>query len=261
MISSPHNPKLKLVRSLQRRPKERQTANAFVADGVRLVEDAWVAGMRFRFVLHAEKLSKRGNKLIEGLRADGFDVEEIPTRLMQALSDTESAQGILAVVEFPGTSLPVSPTFILIPDQLRDPGNLGTLLRTAAAAGVDAVIIPPETTDPFAPKVVRAGMGAHFRIPILSLAWEEITAYIGLHSLAVFLADSSGSPCWQVDFRPALALIIGGEADGASSQVRSLSKNVVGIPMPGQVESLNAATAGSILMFEVLRQRWEFARK
>jgi RNA methyltransferase, TrmH family len=146
-----------------------------------------------------------------------------------------------------------SPDFILIPDQIRDPGNLGTLLRTAAAAGVETVLLPPETTDAFAPKVLRAGMGAHFRLPIHSLTWEEIKTLT--NDMDVYIADMDGASCWETDLRKPLALVIGGEAEGASDEAQRLANGKISIPMSSGVESLNAGVAGSVLMFEVVRQR------
>ena len=176
--------------------------------------------------------------------------------ILRTASEMENTQGVLAVLKL--TELPIhNPLdFVLIPDQIRDPGNLGTLIRSAAAAGTQAVFIPPETTDPFAPKVVRAGMGAHFRLPVYSLGWDEIRAH--LTGLTSFLADSAGqTSCWDADFHQPLALIVGGEADGASQNARELAKIIVNIPMPGKIESLNAGVAGAVLMFEVVRQRSE----
>jgi TrmH family RNA methyltransferase len=159
-----------------------------------------------------------------------------------------------AVLNLAPLPIPPSPDFVLIADQIRDPGNLGTLLRTAAAAGVQAVLLAPETTDAFAPKVVRAGMGAHFRLPILSLAWDEIRSHVA--GLQIYLADVQGTiSCWEAGFEAPLALIIGGEAEGASAAARTLATQSVFIPMVGSTESLNAGIAGSILLFEVVRQR------
>ena len=173
--------------------------------------------------------------------------------LLQSLSGTETSQGILAVLNDSQIAWPSSPNFLLIPDQIRDPGNLGTLLRSAEAAGVQAVTLPPETTDAFAPKAVRSGMGAHFRLAIRSMSWDEIKQCT--QGLYVFLADMEGHPCWETDFHRPLALIIGGEAGGASEEAQKLASQKVGIPMTGETESLNAAVAGSVLMFEVMRQR------
>ena len=253
MISSTHNPKLKLIRALQGRAKERRENGAFVVEGVRLVEEAVNANWQMRFVLFDETLNERGRSQVESLKSRGVDVEEISTSLMKSLSETESPQGVVAVLEL--NQLPITnfPNFILIPDQIRDPGNLGTLLRTAAAAGVQAVLLPPETTDAFAPKVVRSGMGAHFHLPIHSMTWDEIEKMT--KGLQVFLADMDGLSCWETDLRQPLALVIGGEADGASKSARKLANQKISIPMTGNIESLNAGVAGSVLMFEVVRQR------
>jgi len=255
MITSPQNPKLKLVRALQGRPKERREEGAFLAEGVRLIEEALTANWPVRFVLYSTALSERGLELVNKLKSVGLDVDEVSGDLLQAASETETSQGILAVLELNALPLPASPNFILIPDQIRDPGNLGTLIRTAVAAGVQAILLPPETADAFAPKVVRAGMGAHFRLPVQSMEWDEIGQVCKQANLQVFLADMHGRSCWQTDFHSPLALNVGGEAEGASEQAQKIANMAVSIPMPGQVESLNAGVAGAILMFEAVRQR------
>ncbi len=255
MIASSQNSKIKLARALAGRSKERREAGAFLAEGVRLVEEAHTAGWPFRFALYSDDLSERGMGLVQKLREQSIDVEQADARLLQSLSDTETSQGILAVLE--DHELPtVDPLdFILIPDSVRDPGNLGTLLRTADAAGVQAVLLPPETADPFSPKVLRAGMGAHFRLPVRSMSWPAIRAFLSATHIKVYLADMHGASCWDADFKSPLALIIGGEAAGATEPARQLAEWLVSIPMLGKAESLNAAVAGSVLMFEVLRQR------
>jgi RNA methyltransferase, TrmH family len=253
VITSAQNPKIKLVRALLGRTKERREASAFVVEGVRLVEEAEIRDWKLRFALYDASLNERGSSLVEHLLARGVEVEEVSEHLMKSLSDTETPQGILAVLTDSRLPIPDSPNFILIPDQIRDPGNLGTLLRTAAAAGVQAVFLPPETTDAFAPKVVRSGMGAHFRLPIQSMRWEKIRREI--NDMQVYLADMEGTSCWQTDLREPLALIIGSEAEGASEEARKLATQKISIPMSGDIESLNAGVAGSVLLFEVVRQR------
>lgn len=255
MITSSQNPKLKLIRALMGRAKERREANAFVVEGVRLVEEAINSHWKLRFVLYDETLSERGKSQVESLKSLGVEVDEIPTSLMKSISETETPQGILAVLEF--TQLPIAnrPDFILIPDRIRDPGNLGTLLRSAAATGVQAVFLPPETTDAFAPKVLRAGMGAQFRLPIHEMEWEQIERIVTSANLQLYVADMNGVSCWETDLRKPLALVIGGEAEGASKEAQKLAHGKISIPMTGGVESLNAGVAGSVLMFEVVRQR------
>ena len=255
MITSSQNSKIKLVRALLGRARERREANAFVVEGVRLVEEAVSSNWKVRFVLYDGTLSERGRLKVEGLKSGGVEVEVISESLMKSLSETDTPQGILAVLEI--NQLPITPPldFLLIPDQIRDPGNLGTLLRSAAATGVEAVLLPPETTDAFTPKVVRSGMGAHFRLPIRSLTWEEIGRISKSARLQIYLADMDSTPCCEVDLRQPLALIVGSEAEGASEAARKLAHQKISIPMTRNVESLNAGVAGSVLMFEVVRQR------
>lgn len=254
MITSSQNSKVKLARSLFGRAKERREAGAFVVEGVRLVEEAAAAGWPLQFVLYSPDLSPRAQTLVAEIGGRGIETEAVDPGILLALSDTETPQGVLAVATLNPLPVPVKPGFVLILDAIRDPGNLGTLLRTAAAVGVEALFIPPETTDPFSPKVVRSGMGAHFRLPIISLGWDAIAARLA--DMAVFVAEMEGSlPLWEADFTQPLALVVGGEAEGASMPARQMSSAFVNIPMPGKMESLNAGVAGAVLMFEVLRQR------
>jgi TrmH family RNA methyltransferase len=253
MITSSQNSKIKLIRALLGRAKERRETNAFVVEGVRLVEEAANSNWGFQFALYDDSLSDRGLRLIKRLEDNKIEVEKVESSILQSLSETETPQGILAVLNDSQIQIPDSPQFILIPDQIRDPGNLGTLFRTAAAAGVQAVLLPPETTDAFAPKVLRSGMGAHFRLPIRSTNWENIRTYT--NGLQIYLADMGGKSCWETDLRQPLALIVGGEAEGASEEAQKLATQKISIPMSGNVESLNAGVAGSVLMLEVVRQR------
>jgi len=158
-------------------------------------------------------------------------------------------------------ALPEPLDFVLICDNLRDPGNLGTLLRSAAAAGVQTALLSPGTTDAFAPKVVRAGMGAHFRLPVQHLSWGEIRDLCKHNGLRLFLAEAAeGAAAWDLDLRQPLALMVGSEAEGATPEAMALAAQPVRIPMPGQSESLNAAVAASILLFEIVRQRSQTLR-
>ena len=255
VITSAHNPKIKLVRDLLGRPRDRRAAGAFAAEGVRLVEEALESGWPIRFALAADGLDGRAGALAARLEEAGVEVERIPAGLLDSLSGTETSQGLLAVLELRPLAWPARPDFVLIADQVRDPGNLGTLLRAAAAAGAQGVLLTPGTADAFAPKVVRAGMGAHFRLPVRETDWDELPALTT--GLRVWLAEMAGTSCWEADLRAPLALVVGGEAEGAGPQMRALAGGTLRVPMPGGSESLNAAMAGSILLFEVVRQRQE----
>jgi TrmH family RNA methyltransferase len=255
MITSVHNPKLQHVRSLLTQRKDRKAAQEFVIEGVRLAEEALASNWLPKFVLHTSELSPRGQELLARFHDAGCEIEGLTPSLMESLSGTESPQGILAVLPMRELPLPPDPTLLLIADAIRDPGNLGTLLRSAAASGVQAVILAPGTTDPYSPKVVRSAMGAHFRLPVRSLDWDAIAA-LCKPRLWVLLAEAAqGTPAWQLNLRQPLALIVGGEAEGASRTAAQLADTLITIPMPGESESLNAAMAGSILLFEIVRQR------
>jgi len=254
MITSPQNPRMKWLHALQRQPRQRREERIFVIEGVRLAEEALAGGWNARLVVYTEDLNERGRAVVAGFAACGAPVELVSGAVLRSVSDTETPQGLLVALDWRVAALPDHLDFVFIPDKLRDPGNLGAMLRTAAAAGVQAVFLPPETTDAFAPKVLRAGMGAHFRLHIQVLDWEEIAEM--LPGLNIYLASAGdGLPYTQADFKSPLALIVGGEAEGASPQATRLSTARVHIPMPGGSESLNAAIAGGVLIFEVLRQR------
>ncbi len=259
MITSTQNSKVRLVRVLMGRRKERQQNQAFVIEGVRLTEEALVSHWMPQFVLFSDQLSERGHELLAGFTDQGVDVEEVAPHLMESMAGTRSPQGILAVLPLRNLPLPGKLDFVLVADQVRDPGNLGTILRTAAAAGVQAVILTPGTTDAFAPKVVRSGMGAHFRLPVIEMTWEQLHAaheFGELHGIPFYLADAGGEKdCWSLNWRSPVGIIVGGEADGAGDQAHRLAAGRVNIPMPGKMESLNAAAATSVLLFEVVRQR------
>jgi TrmH family RNA methyltransferase len=254
-ITSPQNAKIKLVRALQTRRRSREAEGAFIVEGVRLVEEAIAVDWPLDFILYDETLSERGLALLHRLELQKqAEIAMIAPNLMAEISDTETPQGILAVLKLKTLPLPEAPTFIVIADQIRDPGNMGTLLRTAEAVGADVVLNSPGTVDAFSPKVLRGGMGAHFHLPIHHLGWEAITAYVD--KLPVFLAEAEGDiPLWKIDFRQPCALLVGGEAFGASVEGQKVATQKVTIPMKGRAESLNAAVAAAILMVEILRQR------
>jgi len=258
MITSIQNPKIQLLRTLLGKPRDRRQNQSFVVDGVRLAEEALASGWPPKMVLFTDDLSARGREVVHQMEAAGVDVEQVASHIMKSLSETETSQGLLALLPIRSLPFPPSLNFILIADAIRDPGNLGTLLRTAAAAGVQGVILTPGVTDPFAPKVIRSGMGAHFRLPVQYLDWPEIRALLKERPdpLHIYLADvCQGSPYWEANLRQPLALLIGGEAEGASSSARQLADSTVHIAMPGGSESLNTAVAAAVLLFEVVRQR------
>jgi RNA methyltransferase, TrmH family len=255
MITSAHNPRLQHIRALLTQRKDRQQFGEVAVEGVRLVEEAIAASWQPRFLLYTDELSERGTAIVDASRTRGVEVEGVLPKLLKAVVDTENPQGLVGVFTMRSLPFPARPTFLLVADAVRDPGNLGTLLRTAAAAGVQGVLLAPGTADPFNPKALRSGMGAHFRLPLLTLTWEAI-ATACRPATHIYLAEAAqGVPCWQADLRRPVTVIVGGEAEGAGLEARALADDCITIPMPGQSESLNAAVAASILLFEVVRQR------
>jgi TrmH family RNA methyltransferase len=175
----------------------------------------------------------------------------VTDEVMAACADTQTPQGVLAVVPFIG--LNPRPGLLLILDAIRDPGNLGTILRSAESAGVGQVLLSPGTVDLYNPKVVRGAMGAHFRLPVFSRDWPDIGQ--AASGRAVWLADAAGDTTYDaVDWTRPSALIVGGEAFGAGEEAEQLATGRVSIPMPGGAESLNAAMAATVILFEAARQ-------
>ena len=254
MITSLTNPKVKLIRALARK-KERYAAQQFVVEGVRLIEEALDARVVPSLVLHTTNVEDdaRAHALLERLRAATPEVFAVSDAVMQDIAATETPQGIVAVVPFLELPLPAQPQFVLILDAVRDPGNVGTILRSARAAGVDAVFCAHGTADPYNDKVVRAAMGAHFALPLRVASWQMIEEAVrGIPR--IYLADARGEIVYtRADWARPVALIVGGEAAGAREEARKLAKARVAIPMRGGAESLNAAMAATVLLFEAAK--------
>ncbi len=253
MLTSTTNPVIKRIRSLQRR-KFRLQERAFVVEGVRAVEDVFAAGIEPLSVILRSDVQFTVPDSVSG------SVRRVSRPVFDSLTEVAHPQGVLAVVpmlveaKLPDVS--GSPLVVLL-DGVRDPGNMGTLFRSAAGAGVDHLIIGPESVDPYHPKSVRAGMGAHLRIPFSHRENHEIADYFREFPV-VALADAGGNAIYDsVNWHLASAMIIGGEAFGPSSDSHTAANVIVSIPLANGVESLNAGVAGSLLMFEAARQRRE----
>lgn len=256
MITSLKNDKVRLVVALRERRRFRQRERRLVIEGIRLGEEAARARLRPHFVFYTAQAQEdpRVSALLGAWEQAGVPCEEVSQEVMSVCSDTQTPQGLLAVVPFPDLARPATPTFTLILDRLRDPGNLGTILRTALAAGVEQVLLAPGTVDVTNPKAVRAAMGAYFQLPVVTMDWDEIPQAVT--GCRVYLASVGGAlPYTEVDWRPPVALIVGGEATGAGGQAHSLADAEVIIPLSGRVESLNAAVATAVILFEIARQR------
>ena len=188
------------------------------------------------------------------------EIIQVSDSRFASLSDTITPQGIMAVCEkqnFKLSSMLTKNPFILVGERLSDPGNIGTLIRTAAAAGADGIILSASSGDIYNPKTVRAAAGASLRIPIIENAdLTEVIPQLKQHGVQVLAAHLQGAVMpYDVDLKRGCALVIGNEAQGLSEQVSNLADIRVKLPMARDVESLNASVAGAVLIYEVLRQR------
>jgi TrmH family RNA methyltransferase len=253
MITSSGNSRIKEMRALVARRKARHGTGRCVLEGARLVGDAWEAGTApFEYALFTGDFaaSAPGAALLTGLDAGGVPCFEIDPALAGDVAGTETPPGVWAVCRFPKLPTPAAPTLALVIDQVSDPGNLGTIIRTAAAAGVDLVALTKGTVDPFNPKTLRAGMGAHFRVPVVFAAWDALPPVL------LVLADAAGATRYDAfDWTQPVALVVGSEAHGFSGEAKRRAAEVVCIPMARRTESLNAAAAAAVILFEARRQR------
>ncbi len=255
-ITSLHNDKVKQIRALQSAGKTRRTEKRIVLEGARLIGDALDSGAIPFYALYGGEAveTPAGAALLERLKSQAVECVEAAPDVMAHAADTQTPQGWLAVFPLPALIPPSAPTLALILDGVADPGNLGTILRTAAAASVDLVILAPGCVDAFNPKSLRGGMGAHFRIPLRRIGWKTILDEYG--ALPMYLAEADATtPYTAVDWRAPCAVIIGGEAHGADSAAQGAAAQQFTIPMASGAESLNAAAAAAVILFEVRRQR------
>ena len=273
MISSPSNPRISKLRELHT-TRGRKTSGLFLMEGPHLLAALLDAQIGPHEVYYQPELLQRTahgrsllNRLLYASSLTSDQLVEVSVRVIERLGVTQTSQGIVAVLAL-DTFQPelvrarrakVSRAALLVLDGLADPGNMGTILRTALAADVAGVLLTPECVDCFSPKVVRAASGAHIALPIeMNLSWDAIAEKITVHCKEVrrvFLAEA-GSPhfYFEQDLKQPFALIIGNEAHGPSQEARNLTTLPIAIPLANGVESLNAAMATGIVLFEAVRQ-------
>ena len=260
-ISSRDNRIIREVASLRER-KYRDEKRLFIAEGPNLVREAVYGSPGIRFIFMSAGAE---SPEIRGLAAEAEKkvpaVYEVSSDCFARISQTDSPQGIIAVIEKPEISEDAffdaaGGGCILVLDRIQDPGNAGTLLRTAEAAGFKGAIAIKGTTDLFGPKAVRAAAGSLLRIPVLGVRdADSLLSTLEKHGkTAVAAAMEAETAIYDIDLRKNIALIIGNEGNGVSDELMSRARTV-SIPMEGRVESLNAALSGAIIMYESLRQR------
>lgn len=220
-------------------------------EGERLIDSALISGFWPKFVLHHPDYS---GQLLTVLNDAAIQCLSVSPSLFAQLSTVETPPGLIAVLPRPQLPLPESIQKALILDAVREPGNIGTIIRTALGAGIDAVYFAPECVDPYNPKAVRAAAGAHFRIPLCRLSWKAIAKEI--EQMSVFLADSTAEMDYtSINWRHSpWALIVSNEAHGPSKAALNLASQRLRIPLANELDSLNVAVATAVILFEAHRQ-------
>lgn len=262
-LSSVSNPIVKAAAELKQK-KYRTEQQAFLVEGMRSVEEAVNCGIvKQLFVLKGTKTaSARQAAIIAAAAAEGVELYEVTEPVMKKIVDTETPQALTAVVARQSAALEELATaggivIVLVLDRIGDPGNLGTMIRTADAAGISGIVLLAGCTDIFAPKAVRSTMGSLLHIPVAEgiceadfISWARKNGY----EITVTCLENADS-LYQTDLQGPVAVVVGSEAEGVSDGLLEAAVKKVFIPMEGQAESLNAAVAAGIVMFECLRQR------
>ena len=260
-ISSVNNQLVKETCELKIK-KYRMAADAFIIEGARSTEEVLNSGWDIlRAFVDLSVESDRVQKIADELEAIGVMVFEVKAEVMHRLSDTDTPQGILAVVRKKACELndfnQRNAGLLLVLDEVRDPGNLGTIIRTADAAGIAGIILLEGCTDIFAPKAVRSAMGSLFHLPIRNEQnKKEFISWCRENNWSLWSSSlEGGQSIYSEELAKRTAIIIGNEAEGVSAELLSASEKRVYIPMPGKAESLNAAIAAGIILFECVRRK------
>jgi RNA methyltransferase, TrmH family len=260
-ISSLDNPLVKEYLRMARSRKHRRSAGRVAVEGPNLLEQALTAGLIPAVVFYTEQYSAGKGRFLLGALPQSVKQVRVTEAVFTRLAATEAPQAVAALIPFQEpdlSSLLAKPlTLALLLDRLQDPGNMGTMLRTAAAAGVEAVFYTPGSADPFSPKVLRSTAGAVFHIPTAQTR-EPLQLILHLQSSEIQVAAAlphSDHSYWQADFKRPTLLVIGNESSGISAELSAAADCRVTIPQAGRLDSLNAAVAAGILIYEVLRQR------
>lgn len=273
VITSPANPRITKLQTLHT-TRGRKKSGLFLMEGPHLLEALLDANLLPSEVYYQPALLQRtseGAALLERLLQHSplapQQLIEVNERVIEAIGEVQTSQGVVSVLPLNALNPqqmqqrrpPAHRPCLLILDDLADPGNMGTILRTALAADVAGVLLTPNCVDYYSPKVVRAAAGAHVALPVEAyLSWEAIAERVSAHcagSPRVLLAEANGTAIYyEQDLTQPFALVIGNEAHGPSQTARTLATQILSIPLANSVESLNAAMAAGIILYEAVRQ-------
>lgn len=256
MITSTSNQQIKKLSLLMKKAKERKEQGLFVVEGVKMFGEApreWLAGV---YVSEQFVSNEEHRKLLSDVQ-----YEIVADSVFRAVSDTQTPQGILAVVRMPKYTmddmLRGDKTHLLILESVQDPGNLGTMVRTGEGAGITGVVMNRTTVDLFNPKTIRSTMGSIYRVPfVVADDLEQTLQMLKKKGVRLYAAHLKGQKQYDAfDYTGATGFLIGNEGNGLSDEIANAADSYIRIPMEGQVESLNAAISASLLMYECNRQR------
>lgn len=269
MISSTTNKQVKFVNALVKKAKTRREEDLFVAEGLRMCSEIPKDRIHTLYLSESFSKTKEGKALREGVK----HIELVTDEVFKNLSDTQTPQGILALVkqyhytleEVAGGSrksaqaeeLQEKPALLMVLETIQDPGNLGTILRAGEGAGVTGIVMDANTADIYNPKVIRSTMGSVLRMPFVYVEnLHETLEELKKKKIRLFAAHLQGKHAYdQEDYTGPAAFLIGNEGNGLTEKTAAMADTYIRIPMEGRVESLNAAVAASVLMFEAARQR------
>jgi TrmH family RNA methyltransferase len=259
IVQSKHNPRLKELRRALSRPAREDRGLAGI-EGPNLIHEALRAGLQLACVFVAEEFQSQ----LEALPLDpATEILLLPRDLLASALDTETPQPIAALVELPDWTWAhifkhdsATPTLVIVLAGLQDPGNLGTILRSAEAFGADGILSLPGTVSAWNQKAIRASAGSVFRLPLLSVSPEECFLHLREAGVTVYTtALRDATPIDAADLAEPVAFLIGNEGNGVPASIAAEARSAITIPCPGPVESLNASVAASVLLYEAARQR------
>jgi len=259
-ITSRQNPHIKQLRALHDK-KGRDEQRAFIAEGWRLAAEVFTSEFKVKKAFYSPRLLavEQGAAQLALLQARQIPVFELSEELLAYAADTKNPQGIVLMVDQKDLTAPPSVTAfkrLIVLDGVADPGNVGTILRTAAACGCNLVISCGNTADIYSPKVVRASMGGLFRLPVCRLAGvAEAIAFVHTVKAQIVIADSRGVSLFDVSELPSkTAVVLGSEAFGPAPEWSDQADLVISLPMQNGVESLNVAVSAAVIMYEICRR-------
>lgn len=261
-ISSDENPIIKHVKQLEKR-KYRSKFGEYMVEGVRIIRDALENNISIKYIVFSEILynTSGGEALLQDLIKENVKIYQVPNSMFLKLSDTQNPQGIIGIFPFKVYDLEYilqnKNGLFLVLDRIQDPGNLGTIIRTADAAGFDGVFLAKGCVDLYNLKTIRSTMGSIFHLPIIHVGeTKDMINRLKTENIRIVSTSLETNKYYdEVDYKGKTAFVIGNEANGVLKEVLDISNELVKIPMIGKGESLNASIAASIIMYEAIRQR------